>query len=122
MNNQGIALLITMLLLGTIISTALGVTILTTSQIGVTRLVDDSISAVFAADSGAEKMFVVCSGKLSLDPEFPAIFTNTDMGNGAGYTVFMADASGTETGDCSDPIVKSTGNRGSVQRSFQASY
>ncbi|MDP3800012.1 MAG: hypothetical protein Q8Q90_01150 [bacterium] len=121
MNNQGIALLITMLLLGTIISTALGVTILTTSQISVTRLVDDSISAVFAADSGAEKMFYACSGKISPYPS-PASFTNTDMGNGAGYTVFMADAGGTETDDCSDSIIKSTGSRGSVQRSFQASY
>ncbi|MDP3764280.1 MAG: hypothetical protein Q8Q95_01525 [bacterium] len=122
MNNQGIALLITMLLLGTIMATALGVTILTTSQIGVTRLVDDSISAIFAADSGAEKMFYVCSGKISPDPS-PASFTNLDMGNGAGYEVHIDDDGiAPYTDNCNDTKVKSTGSRGSVQRSFQASY
>ncbi len=121
MNNQGIALLITMLLLGTIIATAFGVTVLTTSQVGITRLVDDSISAVFAADSGAEKMFYACSGKISPYPD-PASFTSADMGNGASYVVFMADSSGVQTNNCSDTIVKSNGSRGSVQRSFQASY
>ena len=122
MNNKGIALLITMLLLGTIIATALGVAILTTNQTGITRLVDDSIAAVFAADSGAEKIFYACSGKVSPDPSPNASFTNADIGDGAGYTVFMADSNGNRTDNCSDTLIKSTGQKGTVQRSFQATY
>lgn len=118
MNNQGIALLITMLLLGTMIATALGMAILTTNQTGITRLVDDSISAVFAADSGAEKMFYACSGKISPEPS-PASFTSLDIGNGAGYVVTMSP---TVPAICADTLIISTGNKGSVQRSFQATY
>ncbi len=118
MNQKGIALLITMLLLGTIIATALGVAVLTVNQTGVTRLVEDSVLAVFAADAGAEKMFLACSGKLSAYPS-PASFTNLDIGNGSGYTVTMSP---TVPATCDDLLLTSTGNKGAVQRSFQATY
>ena len=122
MNNQGIALLITMLLLGTIIATSFGITVLTVNQTSSTRLIDDSISAIFAADSGIEKMMFSCSGdKVSPLPS-PAKFISSDMGNGASYVVYMADNSGIETDDCSYNTIKSYGSKGTVHRAFQAGY
>lgn len=120
-NEEGIALLITMLLLGTMIATAFGVAVLTTNQTGITRLIDGSISAVFAADAGMEKVLYVCNGR-SL-PSYPvANFTVADIGNGAGYHAFMADANGNQTNDCNDTIVKSNGSKDTVRRSFQSEY
>ncbi len=114
--------MITMVLLGTIIATALGVAVLTTAQTGVTRLVDDSVMAVFAADAGAEKMFYACSGKINPYPS-PANFTNTDVGNGARYDVCMDnDSLAPCTDSCNDTQVRSRGQRNTAQRSFEATY
>ena len=120
-NQKRIALLITMLLLSTIIATALGAAILTTGQTGITRLVNDSVTAVFAADAGMEKVLYVCNGR-SFPSYPPANFTNLDIGNGAGYKAFMVDSNGLESSDCNNIIVKSVGSNGSVQRSFQSNY
>lgn len=121
MNNQGIALLITMLLLGTIIATALGVAILTAGQTGITRLVNDSVTAVFAADAGMEKVLYVCNGR-SFASYPPADFTNLDIGNGAGYRAYLVDSNGQISSDCNNVLVESKGSSGSVQRSFQSGY
>lgn len=117
MDNKGIALLITLVLLGTIIATALGVAVLSTTQTGVTRLVDDSTLAVFAADAGAEKMFYACSGKVNPYPTPPFSFSKGDIGNGAGYTVKMDPNE-----NCTDILVKSTGQKNTARRSFEATY
>lgn len=117
MDQKGIALLLTLVLLGTIIATALGVAVLTASQTGITRLVDDSTLAVFAADAGAEKMFYACSGKITYAS--PASFTNNDIGNGAGYTVTMSPS---VPATCNDTLVESVGKKNTAQRSFEAIY
>lgn len=124
MDQKGIALLITMLLLGTIIATALGVAVLSVNQTGVTRLVEDSVLAVFATDAGMEKVLYACNGRSMPYPPNPpgANFTDSDIGNGAGYHAYMADTNGNETNDCNDTLVKSVGQKGTAQRSFQTSY
>ena len=120
MNSHGIALLITMILLGTMIATALSVAVLVTGETGITRLVDDSVLALFAADSGAEKIFYACSGKIPYP--VPANFTASNLGNGAEYSVYMADALGNQTDDCNDTKVVSKGQYNTAQRSFEVSY
>lgn len=114
MDNRGIALLITMLLLGTIIATALGVAVVVTGQTGMARLVDDSILAIFAADAGLEKILYACSGKIA-SPS-PASFFKADIGNGAGYEVHMQNNS------CDDNSATSKGTYGSAARSVYLSY
>ncbi|MEK7077847.1 MAG: hypothetical protein AAB928_02015 [Patescibacteria group bacterium] len=120
MDSRGIALLITMILLGTMIATSLSVAVLVTGETGITRLVDDSVLALFAADSGAEKMFYACSGKIPYP--VPANFTASNLGNGAEYSVYMADALGNQTDDCNDTKVVSKGQYNTAQRSFEVSY
>ena len=120
-NNQGIALLLTMLLLGTILATALGIAILVTGEISSTSKVDDSVLAVFAADAGAEKMFYTCSGKIAYPAS--ANFSSVPLGNGATYDVCMAAVSGgTCTNTCNDTWVISKGKFSGSVRSFEASY
>lgn len=121
MNSQGIALLITMILLGTMIATALSVAVLVTGETGITRLVDDSVLALFAADAGAEKMFYVCSGKIPYPS--PANFTVNNLGNGARYEVHIDDDGDIPwTDSCNDTRVVSTGSYNTAQRSFEVSY
>ncbi len=120
MDSRGIALLITMILLGTMIATSLSVAVLVTGETGITRLVDDSVLALFAADSGAEKMFYACSGKIPYP--VPANFTASNLGNGAEYSVYMADSLGNQTNDCNDTKVVSKGQYNTAQRSFEVSY
>lgn len=120
LNQTGVALLITMLLLGTIMATALGVSVLVRGEIGITRLVDDSVFAIFAADAGLEKMLYACSGKISYPPS--AEFVSSDLGNGSTYHVYMADDSGVQTNNCNDLKIISTGFFGGTERSFEARY
>ena len=121
MDNRGIALLITMVLLGTIMATAMGVAVLVTSETGITRLVNDSVSALFAADAGMEKMFYACSNKIPYPS--PANFINLDIGNGAGYDVCMVAVSGGAcTNDCNHTWVSGKGTYRSARRSLEASY
>lgn len=126
MDNKGIALLITMVLLGTIMATALGVAVLVTGETGITRLAADSTSALFAADAGLEKMFYACSGKVPYPS--PANFAVLDIGNGARYDVCMVPSSGAncpqppEKPTCNDTWVIGKGTSGSAQRSLEATY
>ena len=120
LNQSGVALLITMLLLGTIMATALGISVLVRGEIGITRLVDDSVFAIFAADAGLEKMLYACSGKISYPPS--ANFTSSDLGNGSSYHVYMADEAGVQTNDCNDLKIISNGIFGSTERTFEARY
>ena len=120
-DQKGIALLITMVLLGTIMATAMGVAVLVIGETGITRLVTDSTLALFAADAGIEKMFYACSNKIPYPS--PANFTVLDIGNGAKYTVCMAAVSGGAcTNTCNDAWVISKGSYNTAQRSFEASY
>lgn len=116
-NQQGIALLITTILLGTIIATSLGVAVLVAGETGATRLIDDSVFAIFAADAGAEKMLYACSGKISYPS--PASFTNSDLGNGSSYSAAMLP---TVPATCADTLLKSIGAYGSAKRSIQLTY
>ncbi len=120
MNQQGIALLLTMILLGTIIATSLGISVLITGETSITRLIDDSVFAIFAADAGGEKMLYACSGKIGYPP-VPFTFTNSDLGNGASYTTEMSPNQ-----NCTDDLLKSTGifvsPNGTTKRAFQISY
>lgn len=116
MDNRGIALLVTLILLGTIIATALSISVLITGETKINRLVDDSVMAVYAADAGMEKMFYACSGKIG-SPPFPVEFTNNNIGNLSGYYVYM-DPDKT----CINTVVRSRGQFGATQRSFQAAY
>jgi hypothetical protein len=116
MNKQGIALLITMVLLGTIIATALGIAVLITGETTVTRLIDDSVFAIFAADAGAEKMLYACSGKIGY-PAAPFTFTDNDLGNGASYVSEMSPNK-----SCNDTLVKSTGTFNNTKRAFTTVY
>lgn len=120
-DKKGIALLITLILLGTVIATALSVSILITGQTQITRAVDDSVLALFAADAGIEKMFYACSGKIASPPDGSASFSNNDLGNVAKYQVCMA-TDGVCTNSCNDIEVISSGQYGSTKRSFQAAY
>lgn len=121
MDQKGIALLITMVLLGTIMATALGVAVLVTGETGITRLAADSIEALFAADAGLEKMFYACSGKVPYPS--PANFTFLDIGNGTRYDVCMSAASGGVCSDtCNDTWVIGKGTLKSAQRAFEAQY
>ena len=120
MNSQGIALLITLILLGTMIATSLSVAVLVTGETGITRLVDDSVLALFAADAGAEKMFHAYSEKIPYPS--PANFTLNNLGNGAEYNVYMADSLGNQTNDCNDTKVVARGQYNTAQRSFEVSY
>lgn len=116
MNKQGIALLITMILLGTIIATSLGVAVLITGETSITRLIDDSVFAIFAADAGAEKMLYACSGKIGY-PAAPFVFTNSDLGNGASYISEMSPNQ-----DCNNTLVKSVGTYNNTKRAFTIVY
>jgi len=109
-------LLITMVLLGTIIATSLGVALLITGETTITRLIDDSVFAIFAADAGAEKMLYACSGKIGY-PTAPFDFTNSDLGNGSSYVSEMSPNK-----DCNDVLVKSTGTYGNTERAFTIGY
>ncbi|MBI2454429.1 MAG: hypothetical protein HYV54_02580 [Parcubacteria group bacterium] len=121
LDQKGIALLITMVLLGTVMATAMGIAVLVTGETGITRLVTDSTLAIFAADAGMEKMFYACSNKIPYPS--PANFTVLDIGNGARYDVCMADASGGScTNDCNNAWVSGKGTYRSAQRSLEASY
>ncbi len=113
--------MITLILLGTVIATALSVSMLIAGQTQITRLIDDSILALFAADAGIEKMFYACSGKIASPPDGSANFINSDLGNGAKYEVCMATNGGC-TKSCNDVEVISSGQYGSAKRSFQAAY
>ncbi len=115
MNNKGIALLVTLILLGTIIATALSISVLITGETKINRLVDDSVMAVYAADAGMEKMFYACSGKIG-SPS-PAEFTNNNIGNLSGYYVYMDPGK-----SCANTVVRSRGQFGATQRSFEATY
>lgn len=125
-DQKGIALLITMILLGTIMATALSVAVLVAGETGITRLVNDSTLALFAADAGSEKMFYACSNKIPYPS--PANFnpendSNASLANGAKYTVCMAAVSGGDcTNTCNDAWVISKGSYNTAQRSFEASY
>ena len=116
MNNRGIALLVTLILLGTIIATVLSISVLITGETKINRLVDDSVMAVYAADAGMEKMFYACSGKIG-SPSPPFSFTNNNIGNLSGYYVYMDP-----NRSCNDTTVTSRGQFGTTQRSFQAAY
>src|SRR3989344_9070363 len=116
MNQQGIALLITMVLLGTIIATSLGIAVLITGETTVTRLIDDSVFAIFAADAGAEKMLYACSAKVGY-PAAPFTFADSDLGNGSSYVSEMSP-----NRNCNDTLVKSTGTYGSAKRAFTIGY
>jgi len=126
MNNKGIALLVTLILLGTIIATVLSISILITGETKITRLVDDSVVAVYAADAGMEKMFYACSGdsaKITPPPDGQASFTNNNIGNLASYTVCMDnDSSDPCAKTCGSSKVRSRGQFGATQRSFEADY
>lgn len=115
-NKKGIVLLITMMILGTIIATSLGIAFLVFGETSITRLVDDSVFAVFAADAGYEKMLYACSGKIAY-PTAPFTLTNTDLGNGAGYVSEMLP-----NNDCLDNVIKSTGSYGDIKRAFELTY
>lgn len=116
-NKEGVALLITLMILGTVIATSVGVTVLVTGETKITRLIDDSVFAVFAADAGYEKMLYACSGKMA---EYPvsAAFT-TDLGNGASYESHM---SGDYGASCNSNILTSTGVYGDIKRAFEVTY
>jgi len=121
LNQKGIALLITMLLLGTILATALGIAALVINETTVNRLVDDSVLAVFSADAGLEKMSYACSGKITYPS--PASFTKADIGDGASYEVHMDDDGNPPyTNSCNDGKIISIGQYGPAKRTFQANY
>ncbi len=128
MDNRGIALLVTLILLGTIIATALSISVLITGETKINRLVDDSVMAVYAADAGMEKMFYACSGdsaKITPPPDGQAAFTNNNIGNLASYTVCMATRINGVTScnnSCNSAVVMSRGQFGATQRSFEADY
>jgi len=123
MDNRGIALLVTLILLGTIIATALSISVLITGETKINRLVDDSVMAVYAADAGMEKMFYACSGKIgSPSPPFsfnscPTLGYPTCFSNNAKYDVYMDPNK-----SCADIVVRSRGQFGATQRSFEAAY
>ena len=110
---RGIALLLTLLILGAVMATALGVSVLVTGGIKTMRLVDDSTAAVFAADAGMEKLFYF-TNRLNGDP-VSANFTRT-LSNGASYTACSAAQS------CTVGLLKSQGRYLNVQRTFEANY
>ncbi len=121
LNQSGVALLITMLLLGTILATALGITALIINETAVNRLVDDSVLAVFSADAGLEKMLYACSSKITYPS--PASFTNADIGDGASYEVHMDDDGiAPYTNSCNDGKIISIGEYVPAKRTFQANY
>ncbi len=105
--------MLTLLILGAIMSTALGVSVLVSGGIQTTRLVDDSAAAVFAADAGMEKLFYF-TNRLNGDP-VGANFIRT-LSNGASYTVCSAAQS------CTSSQLKSQGQYLNVQRTFEANY
>ena len=110
---RGIALLLTLLILGAIMATALGVSVLVSGGIQTTRLVDDSTAAVFSADAGIEKLFYF-TNRLNGNP-VGANFTRT-LSNGARYTVCSAAQ------NCTADQLKSQGQYLNVQRTFEANY
>lgn len=124
MNQQGIALLITMILMGTIIATALGVATLVVSQAGIARSRDDSILALFAADAGMEKMSYYAN-RLNGNPasaNFKKVMETGDtsfVACPANKTCYLAC---TPSQGCDDSTLKSLGEFNTAQRSFEASY
>jgi hypothetical protein len=116
-NKKGIALLITMMILGTVIAISVGVTVLITGETTITRLVDDSVFAVFAADAGYERMLYTCSRDSDDFPTVPFTLSNSDLGNGASYFSEMRP-----NNDCNDNILRSTGTYGNIKRAFEVTY
>ena len=110
---KGIALLLTLLILGAIMATALGVSVLVSGGIQTTRLVDDSTAAVFAADAGVERLFYFIN-RLNGNP-VGANFVRV-LSNGASYTVCSAAQ------NCTATKLKSQGQFIGVQRTFEANY
>lgn len=114
-NNQGIALLLTMIILGMIVASALSISTLILGEIKMNKLVDDSVQAIFAADAGMEKLFYWAnkhpSGGSLVDINYTAV-----LANGAQYeacTVAQA---------CTDNILRSRGIFNTTQRALEASY
>lgn len=123
-DQQGIALLVTMILLGTVIATALGVAVLITGESGVNRLVSDSVKAVFAADAGMEKLLYFAN-KISGDPAIANFKKNMETGDtgftscpGSSACYFACEAAQ----NCTSDILRSKGQSNTALRSFEASY
>ena len=124
MNQQGIALLITMILMGTIIATALGVATLTVGQTSISRLIDDSVLSLFAADAGIEKLFYYAN-RLNGNPasaNFKKVMETGDASFVACPTNKTCYLACTPSQGCDDNTLKSLGEFNTAQRSFEAVY
>ena len=124
MDNRGIALLITMVLLGTIMATAMGVAVLVAGEIGITRLVSDTMKALFAADAGLEKLFYY-TNRLNGDPPNASFKRVMETGETdfttcpSNKTCYFSCVAGQE---CTSDILRSRGEFNTAQRSFEAAY
>ena len=110
-NEQGIALLLTLLILSGIISIALGVSNIILSELRLGRTAGHLVPAFFAADSGIEKVLT--------NRDAPANISGSLL-NGATFNVTVTAAGP----DCSAAsfCIESTGVFGTTRRAIEVNY
>ena len=117
LDQNGIALLITLILLGTILTISLSIAILTTGEGKINRSINDSTFAIFAADAGMERLFYFVN---RLTPPGNPISANlspvVSFPSGTSYIACAA------SDNCTDSRLVSTGVKGGSRRSFEANY
>lgn len=115
---RGIAVLLAVLLLGTIFAVGSGIAILMLREIAFTRGSNNFAIAFFAADTGIEKVLINRSAPVSIPTTFFA--------NGASYTVIVTPAGATKPDgnhcEANNYCVKSTGEFGGTRRAVEVSY
>jgi len=114
MNNRGITLLITLVILSALIAAVTGVASIFVREIATAGFVDDSVIAIMAADAGMEKM-LYATRKLSGDP---TTSYNATLSNGATYTTCPSPGSCTAS-----PVqIRSTGTFNDAQRTLEVTF
>lgn len=114
MNNQGITLLITLVILSALIAAVTGVASIFIREIRISGAVDDSVIAIMAADAGIEKK-LYDTRKLGGDPL--TVFSAA-LSNGATYLTCPLPGSCTAS-----PVqMTSTGTFNDAQRTLEVTF
>ncbi|OGZ58663.1 MAG: hypothetical protein A3B96_03835 [Candidatus Spechtbacteria bacterium RIFCSPHIGHO2_02_FULL_43_15b] len=117
-NEKGIAVVIAVLLLSSILAMGLGISTLVLRELGFTRDAGDYVIAFFAADTGIEKVLMRRYAPVSIP--------DTTLTNGASYSVVVTPSGATKpdgsTCAASNYCVKSTGEFGNTRRAVEVSY
>ena len=111
-SEEGITILLSVMILSVILSIALGSSDIAISQVQSMEGIGDSVVAFYAADHGVEEVMVM---------ENPTSVSETELSNGATYEVTVIDSADPNC-DADNYCITSIGSYRKTKRAIQSDY